>query len=354
MSLDPSPSAPPRPTSHEAAPDPDPGPRTRDRRPPRNRVAATDVARALDEIIELTQLQRPYRLYRHVAERAGVHPTTVLRYHQGFLGTANATLHRCVEELLERVRRGDAAELQMGGGGGPRPRTRSSRVPAAEVRERIDSIQHALGLDEQQFLYRYLAQQVGMHPTTVLRYHRGDLQTAPAELVDALQALDDRIARGEVVSFCRSPEGRGMVVRERTIEVLDKLLEISGTEHKAGLFRALDEQLHQRPGTVARIFYDHKLRFVRSEIHRGLERLTRRTEYDPCRVYGVGERVHHHLYGTGTVSAKVHKNKVEIRFAGDRTVLLAEAVPEDPFLHVRSSGWGVGPGRGLSTRGLAS
>jgi len=312
------------------------------------------VARALDEIIELTHLQRPYRLYRHVADRAGVHPTTVLRYHHGFLGTANGTLHRCVEELLEQVRKGEVSGLDDDSGQAVRPRNRSSRVPAERVREHIDSIQHALGLDEQQFLYRYLAQQVGMHPTTVLRYHRGDLQTAPSELLVALQQLEDSIARGEVVSFCRSPEGRGMVVRERTLEVLDKLLEISGTEHKAGLFRQLDEHLHQRPGTVARIYYDHKLRFVRSEVHRGLEHLTRRTEYDPGRVYTVGERVHHHIYGTGTVTAKVHKNKVQIRFGEDRTVLLAEAVPEDPFLHVRSSGWGVGQGSGLSTRGLAS
>jgi hypothetical protein len=317
------------------------------------RVPADEVARTLDEIIELTGLQRPYKLYRYLADQTGVHPTTVLRYHHGRLGTANGALHRCAEDLLIRARRGEVQGLGDGGGG-TRPHARTSRVPVEQVQERIRSIQRALGLEEHQFLYRHLAEEVGMHTTTVLRYHRGDLRTAPVELLDALERLEDRISRGEVVSFARSANGANMVVRERTIEILERLIEVCGVEHKAGLFRRLDEQLGLRQGTIARIYYDRKLRFVRAEIHDGLERWGRHTEYDPCRIYTLGERVNHHMFGTGTVTGKVHKNKVQIRFAGERTMLLAEAVPEDPFLHLRSGGWGAQREARLGTRGLAS
>jgi len=307
----------------------------------------------LDEIVEITGLQRPYKLYRYLADHTGVHPTTVLRYHHGYLGTANGALHRCACELLARVQQGDDAAL-VDGGGAARPRARSSRVPVEQVQARIESIQRALGLEEHQFLYRHLAKEVGMHTTTVLRYHRGDLRTAPVELLTALERLEQRIASGEVVSFCRSANGANMVVRDRTIEVLDRLIRVCGAENKAALFRRLDEQLGQRQGTIARIYYDRKLRFVRSDIHEGLERWGRHTEYDPCRVYAIGERVNHHLFGTGTVTGKVHKNKVQILFAGDRTMLLAEAVPEDPFLHMRSGGWGPSGQARLATEGLAS
>ena len=317
------------------------------------RVPAGHVASTLDEIIELTGLQRPYKLYRFLADRTGVHPTTVLRYHHGRLGTASGALHRCAEDLLTRVRRGEVKDLDSDGGGA-RPRSRSSRVPVEQVQERIRSIQHALGLEEHQFLYRHLADEVGVHTTTVLRYHRGELRTAPVELLDALERLDDRIARGEVVSFARSATGANMVVRERTIEILERLIEVCGVERKASLFRRLDEQLRLRQGTIARIYYDRKLRFVRAEIHVGLERFGRHTDYDPCRIYALGERVNHPMFGTGTVTGKVHKNKVQIRFSGGRTALLAEAVPVDPFLHLRSGGMGYTHESGLGIRNLAS
>ena len=43
-------------------------------------------------------------------------------------------------------------------------------------------------------LRRYLAERVGMHPTTVMRYHRGELLTAPRVLLDAVDELLDELA----------------------------------------------------------------------------------------------------------------------------------------------------------------
>lgn len=312
-----------------------------DKRSNGDRVPAEPVASALDQIFERIALQTPYSLYCLIAERAHVHATTVMRCHQRRQKTVSNSVEASVDRLLGEIRRGESLDL-------PGRRRESTlrrslgdkrRVPSERVKEKIDTILDALGLDEQQFLYRYLADQIGLHATTVMRYHRGELRSAPADLLVVATDLQKRVARGEDIPFQRSPSGDRMIVREHTLSILDELLQVTGEESKARLFRQLDDRLCLRPGTVARIYYDHKLRFVRADIHRGLETLVRRTEYDPCQVYQVGERVNHHLFGVGTVAKKVHKDKLLVRFGEGREILLAERVPSDPFLHMRSGGW---------------
>jgi len=312
---------------------------TEDERPHRGRVPAQDVACALDQLVEQVAPQTPYSLYRLVAERSQVHATTVMRCHQRRQQTVSPSLEAGVTQLLDELHHGKRPRLPGRRRKTPGAIDPNRRVPSARVREKIDAILDALGLDEQQFLYRYLAEQIGLHATTVLRYHRGELHSAPADLLAVATDLLSRITRGENIPFQRSPAGDRMIVRERTLTILEELIEVTGEESKARLFRRIDEQLCLRPGSVARIYYDHKLHFVRADIHRNLEALVRRTEYDPCRGYEVGERIHHHLFGVGTVTEKVHKNKLLVLFGGGREILLAERVPDDPFLHVRSSGW---------------
>jgi len=318
------------------------------------RTSAGDVAQQLDEIVERLQIARPYTLYRYLADQTGMHPTTVLRVHQGRLGTAHATLAKCVGRLLEQVRQGEPLPIGEGRPSGRElPLTQPGRVPTEQVQEAIEQVLAALGQDEHQFLYRYLAQRMAVHPTTVLRYHRGELRTAPSRLLSLLKDLHRRICAGEVVPFHRSTEGPEMVVRERVLEIVEALLAGANVDSKARLFRALDDHLNLKPGTMARIYYDHKLRFVRADIHRTLQRMVQSVEYDPCRVYAVGERLDHHLYGVGVVCEKVHKNKIRVEFHDGQQVLLSEAVPQDPFLHVRSAGWGTAHHAAMATDGLA-
>lgn len=320
------------------------------------RSSSKAVARQLDEIIERLHVTRPYTLYRHIAAQIGMHPTTILRVHQGRLGTAHALLVERVEVMLGRVRAGEPLAFAQGDEWSRRSRTEvmPGRVAARQIRDRIEAVLGTLGQDEHQFLYRYLAERAGVHPTTVLRYHRGELRTAPRRLLTLLDDLQRRISAGEVVPFCRSSEGPEMVVRERVLEVVDAMFEGAPNASKARVFRAIDDRLDLKPGTLARIYYDRKLRFVRADIHVALQRMVQCAEYDPCRVYQMGERVNHHLFGVGVVREKVHKNKVLIEFRDGRRALLSEAVPQDPFLHLRSSGWGVQASAGMSTGGLAN
>ncbi len=301
-------------------------------------MRASRIAEALDEIIEARQLGWPYTLYRYIADQTGVHPTTVHRYHSGFLQTAPSEVHACARKLLLHVRQGRALSFERVtwrcriSGKKPPP----SRVPAREVRQRLDGIVHALELGERQILFRYLAERIGVHSTTVLRYYQGDLQTAPAALLGEIDLLRERIVAGEVVMFSRSPAGSDVVLRERTRKIIVELLGERGEGDERSFFQQLDRQLGLQPGLTRRIASDPLLRFVRLDVHRTIEEFAHGVEYDPCQTYRAGERIRHHLFGRGCVAAKVHKNKVLVDFEDGRQVLLSEAVPEDPFLGCRS------------------
>ena len=54
----------------------------------------------------------------------------------------------------------------------PSPTARVSSLAIAEV---IDSVVEQLGEDSPAPVYQYLGRRLGIHPTTILRYHRGSL-----------------------------------------------------------------------------------------------------------------------------------------------------------------------------------
>jgi len=308
-------------------------------RPParQSRVPAEELAEALDEIVTTLGLQQTYGLYRHVAEAGGVHATTVLRAHRGDLTTVRATVRDATQSLLERIRRGEPTPLGGPDGTPPAAPTvgRTGRVPVEEVRARIEDVLHSVCAEEQQYLYRHLAEQVGLHPTTVLRYHRGELRSAPAALLDAIDELERSLQRRDAVRFRRSADGRPMVLRSLTLELIEELLNEGTHEHKGALFRELDEQIGARQGTVSRVYYDRNATFVRADVHQALEQFVRGIEYDPYRVYRPGQRIQHHIFGLGTVLKKVHKNKILVHFRGRGQLILCENVPLDPFLRLR-------------------
>jgi len=306
----------------------------------RTRVEAVSVARALDEIIERRQLQRPYALYREIARDTGVHPTTVLRYHQGRLSTARGIVRARTLALLQEVRHGRRLPFESRK---PRRQRRAriaadARIPTDELKETFEVVRRALGLRQHQFLYRYLAERLGVHSTTIMRYVTGELQTAPAKLFDELNGLRERIADGDQVGFTRSEDGLPVVLRERTVELLRRLLGEQDDRCIAEVFRKIEARLELKQGVLARIYYDRKLSFVLADVHRALEQYVDGVEYDASAVYRIGDRLCHHLFGLGLVREKVHKDKILVEFVDGRQVLLSEAVPEDPYAYVQGKG----------------
>lgn len=302
-------------------------------RPSPARVPASSIARALDEIIERRKLKQPYALYRQIARDAGVHPTTVLRYHTGRLTTARKSVRSRTLALLDAVRRGNPLPFELS-----TQRVRRStrtepppRVSTAALGEMFEEIRRALELEQCQFLYRYLAERLGVHATTIMRYVHGELKSAPAQVFFELDELRERIARGEAVPFKRKVDGNAIIVRERTAELLRRLLGDRDNVSRTAVFRKVEDRLALKPGTLARIYYNRKLVFVPADLHRALEKVVDGAEYDASAVYRKGDRICHHLFGLGTVQKKVHKDKVLVEFVDGRHVLLSEAVPEDPF-----------------------
>ncbi len=315
---------------------------------PSRRVSTAQIAQALDEIVGTRRLEHPYTLYRYIAHRTGVHPTTVLRYHTGYLKSVPANVYTHIRKLLELVRRGQALPFENKNLGN-RATGRMSptgRVPATAVRKGLGGVFQYLGLREHQVLYRYLAERVGLHPTTVLRYYRGYLQTAPAALVAEIDFLRGQIVRGEVVLFRQGPDGSPVVLREQTRSIVEEFLATQGTAAEPAETEQLDIRLDLPPGTTGRIRFDAAQHFVPVNIHRAIEQFVHGVEYDPIRTFHVGQRVRHHLFGPGTVREKIHKNRVRIEFLDGKQVVLAEAVPEDPYRYQRMGGGEVWIERG--------
>ena len=312
--------------------------RSAEERTKRPRVPAASIACALDEIIERRQLEHPYALYRQIAGDTGVHPTTVLRYHAGRMTTARSIVRSRTLALLQEVRRGNRLPFE----GRPArarqgvKRPPQDRVPSDEVQEVFEDIRQALGVKQYQFIYRYLAERLDVHATTIMRYLNGDLRTAPTRLLDDLNVLRDRVTGDDAVPFTRNIDGTPIVLREKTVELLRRLLGEGDHDSRAAAFRKVEARLGLRSGTLARIYYDRKLELVRADIHEALEWYVDGADYDASALYRVGDRICHHLLGLGTVKEKIHKDKILVEFVDGRLVLLSEAVPEDPYAYVRA------------------
>jgi len=69
------------------------------------------------------------------------------------------------------------------------------RVSARAVAESFDALCSQLGLDFKLPLYRFISRHTGIHPTTLMRYHGGQLATAPRALLDYLRRLLREISR---------------------------------------------------------------------------------------------------------------------------------------------------------------
>ena len=307
------------------------------RREPARRIPSSSVCDVFDEIIRRRRLEHPYSLYRFIARACGIHATTVMRYHQGCLATADATVHSRALALLEEARRGHRLpfERQAGAKTSDDPTRSPRRVPSARVREILDEIRRALRPRQRQFLYRYVADRLDMHPTTVLRYHTGDLQTAPAKAFAEMNELRARIARGEPVPFTRNEEGTSVVLRERTVELLQRLLRHRGDRGEAEVLRRVEVRLDLDRGVLSRIHENRDLAFVASEVHRALEMYVDGSAYDASRVYEQGDHIWHPLFGVGSVADKIHKNKILVEFVDGQRVVLSEAVPGDPNAYAR-------------------
>jgi hypothetical protein len=297
------------------------------------RVSVLEVAKVMDSILDRAGVDIPNRLHRVVAQRTGLHPTTVLRYHRRQLESADARVLECLQELEERVLAGESlftAEDLASGIPGVEHDGGSVRVSVHELQRRIDCVLSLLEKPGPYILYRYLADHLGMHATTVMRYVSGELPGIPAGVITVLRDLERSLELGEVVVLGRGTgEGGDVVPRRCFIALLDELVEL-GILASDIRDSDLERMLDARRGTLSRIRSSSSWPFVRLATFKSLVAVRDAAIYDPTRHYEVGDRLYHHDLGSGTVVDKRHKSRILVHFVSGVERLLREDVWLDP------------------------
>lgn len=297
------------------------------------RISSAEVARAFDQFLERSRLIVPNRLHRIVAEYTGLHPTTVLRYHRQELESANPKVLDCLEQLEERLSRGESlghedVDEAMGVGG--------IGVSVHELQRWFDRVIELLEGQGQYLLYRYVAEKLQVHPTTIMRYHRGELSGAPSKIVPTLRDIHRRLASGEIVEFKHGPgEGERVVPRRCFLDLLEEieklgLLSDDLRGNGGGFDAAVERTCGMRRGTIMKVRTGLSWPFVKLDLYGKLHQVRERAIYDPCRHYEVGDRLYHHDLGTGTVIEKRHKSRILVDFPARGRRMLREDVWMDP------------------------
>ncbi len=303
------------------------------RPPPRaRRIDSTSIAELIDTLIERLDGHSNTSVYRYLGQRLGIHPTTVLRYHRGRLRTAPPEVASEVRKLLTTVQENGALPPMARDGAGETPRkVAPSRVPSWRLAHLLDRIIEMLQLSEPSALHRLLAHQTGTHPTTVLRFHRGNLRSAPETLLEAAIQLERRIRAGEAIRFPHGTTGDLMVTRTSFAAAVDAVMETGLFPDRNGMLHRVEDHLGLRRGRLTRLYRCRTFRWVPDSVQTYLETLIVRCQYDPACDYEIGDRLCHHLFGAGTVVAKMPVDKIRVRFDDGSEKIMRERLRENGY-----------------------
>ena len=303
------------------------------RPPPRSRrVESTSIAELIDTIIGSLDGQSNTSVYRYIGQRLGIHPTTVLRYHRGRLRTAPPEVLDEVRQLLSSVK--ERRSLPPGNGAGQQAVARkvaSARVPSWRLAHLLDRIIEMLQLSEPSALHRLLAIQTGIHPTTVLRFHRGNLRSTPEALLKAAIHLERRIRAGETIRFSHGTTGALMVTRTSYAAAVEALMETALFPDRNAMLHRVEDDLQLRRGRLTRLYRCKTFRWVPDAVQGRLEALLVRCRYDPSFGYEINDRLSHHLFGAGTVVGKQAVDKICVRFDDGTERILRERLRENGY-----------------------
>lgn len=118
-----------------------------------------------------------------------------------------------------------------------------------------------LGLARPAWLYRALAAELGVHPGTVLRYHRHELRTLEAGRLRALEAFHRRVENGDVVAPPSRRRGlprgipKGARVPTSILKpLLERVMKKLGLKEKQIVYRSLAERTNLHTNTLLQYF----------------------------------------------------------------------------------------------------
>ncbi len=303
------------------------------RAPTRNRrVDSNSIADLIDAVIAGLDGHSNTSVYRYLGQRLGIHPTTVLRYHRGRLRTAPPEVLTEVRKLAALVQdRRALPTLDRSDSAMNARKAAPARVPSWRLAHLLDRIIEMLKLSEPSALHRLLALQTGIHPTTVLRFHRGNLRSAPEVLLRAAIQLERTIRTGEAIRFPHGTTGELMVTRITFAAAVDRVMETGLFPDRNAMLHRVEDELRLPRGRLTRLYRCKTFRWVPDAVQRELEALVVKCRYDPAFAYEVGDRLSHHLFGAGTVIDKQPVEKICVRFDDGSEKILRERLRENGY-----------------------
>jgi len=312
------------------------------------RVPSRAIAEVIDQILEHSGDSSAAPVYRLLACRLGVHTTTLLRYHQQRLRSAPDPVLAEANRVLDEVRRTGALP-RASGGRVPSCQPKQARIPAWRLAHQLDRLVELTELAEPSALHRLLASCTGVHATTVLRFHRNVLQSAPEVLLQVANDLERRVRNGEAIRFPHGGDGSPVVTRTAFAAAVDRLVETGLFPNRNAMLHRIEDDLRIPRGRLTRLYRCRTFRWVPGEVLDVLEALERQVQYDPSRCYRPGERLYHHLFGPGTVAEKLPLEKIVVQFDDGKVQTLREKLREDTYWRQARNSPGPGEAFGFGS-----
>jgi len=196
----------------------------------------------------------------------------------------------------------------------------------------IDEICEKMQLPERAAVMATIAKIGGVNPITVNRIYTGKQAFCNSRVLAAGAQLVE-IIRAEKVPTLLA--GTKEVVPHHYFQAAIGKLEKWGLYDHKKLVLVLQQRhsFTMNDNRLQRIYQERtKFRWVDAAIYRDVEALVTNAKYDTYHSYQVGQRLHHHLFGPGTVTGKIHRDKICVMFDNGETYTLAEK-------HQHSEGW---------------
>jgi len=190
--------------------------------------------------------------------------------------------------------------------------TRSrGRVTSARAARAIETMLESLPSCPPTRLYRFLGRELGAHPVTFLRYHRGDLKSVSRPQLKALERLGRKIERGEVrvPDSSRKASRRLKVVDDRVpsrviIPLFDRAMQRLHLTERQVLYRCLSERTGLDSSTLHR-YHSGQLSTAPSPVKQALEHLLAEAEGE------VSPALYRSAGGVGVVPWMVYRSAIE-------------------------------------------
>ncbi len=301
----------------------------------KNRVRTNEVSRHMSEVMQMAGLMVPNRLHMVVAERTGLHPTTIMRYHLGRLESADPRVLACMLQLKEELERGEQPFED--------PLGTCSREDAGTdglcwhsgpaARAWFDRVLAFMQDPPPVVLYRHLAKHLDLDVDTVAHFHEGGSRAVPVAVVRALRELYKDMRSGEPIVF--EWGGKDVVLTRHVAELIETIAGLRVLGNGVSLYANIQAITGIEAGDLASMASGATGPLVEARILYLLCALHGWLHYDPTRHYEVGDVLFMDDLGAGRVVGKCHKEKILVEFPGGIRRLLREDIHLDPLLAYR-------------------